>query len=278
LNFDNGHRQRQGQHNKRGRGRNNRRPGGGGSGGQHGGGNSINRVYESNGPDVKVRGTAQTIAEKYMQLGRDAHSSGDNVMAESYYQFAEHYFRVLQSAQPPGQTVSQILRRPGEEPEEEVEVAEGDDGASSPEGVADGGEAPAAGAEGEAASAGEGGQAAPQGDRRDFRPRGEEGREGRDRFRPRWQQRRDSRDRGPDSQPRDPHASAEGGEAGYNAPQADDAGEQGGNWEAPSFLKRPVPVVDATPGAEDAERRPPRSRRSRPTGEGSPPEPAADEE
>ena len=126
MNFDNGHRARQGQHNKRGRGRNNRRPGGGGGGGGHnnGGGNSANRVYESNGPDVKVRGTAQTVAEKYMQLGRDAQSSGDNVMAESYFQFSEHYFRVMAAAQPVGQPTTQ-LRRPEDEDFEE----EGGDGA-----------------------------------------------------------------------------------------------------------------------------------------------------
>jgi hypothetical protein len=76
------------QHNnKRGRNRN-RRNNGGGQGGS--GGNSANRVFDSNGPDVKLRGTAQTIAEKYMQLGRDAQASGDTVMAESYYQFADH--------------------------------------------------------------------------------------------------------------------------------------------------------------------------------------------
>src|SRR5918994_2769506 len=94
---------RQGQHshnhNKRSRGRGRGgRPGGGGGGGG-GGGNPINRVYESNGPDVKVRGTAQTIAEKYMQLARDAHSSGDTVMVESYNQHAEHYLRILAAAQ-----------------------------------------------------------------------------------------------------------------------------------------------------------------------------------
>ena len=50
----------------------NRRPSGGG-GGQPGG-SGANRVYDSNGPDVKLRGTAQTIAEKYMQLARDAQS------------------------------------------------------------------------------------------------------------------------------------------------------------------------------------------------------------
>lgn len=54
-----------------------------------------NHVFDSNGPDVRVRGTAQQLFEKYLQLGRDATSSGDRVMAESYFQHAEHYFRIL---------------------------------------------------------------------------------------------------------------------------------------------------------------------------------------
>ncbi|MGH2359085.1 MAG: DUF4167 domain-containing protein, partial [bacterium] len=94
-----GHQQ---NYNKRSRGRGRGgRPGGGGGGGggSGGGGNPINRVYDSNGPDVKVRGTAQTVADKYLQLARDAHSSGDIVMAESYYQHAEHYLRILAAAQ-----------------------------------------------------------------------------------------------------------------------------------------------------------------------------------
>ena len=84
------------------------RSGGGGGGG--GGGNNNNnnyrksqnpltRVYESNGPDVKIRGTASHIAEKYIQLARDSQSSGDPVAAENYYQHAEHYFRLIATAQ-----------------------------------------------------------------------------------------------------------------------------------------------------------------------------------
>lgn len=61
--------------------------------------NPLTRVYESNGPDVKIRGTASHIAEKYMQLARDAQASGDPVAAENYFQHAEHYFRVIASAQ-----------------------------------------------------------------------------------------------------------------------------------------------------------------------------------
>lgn len=79
---------RQGQNNsKRSRGRG-RKP-------QH----SANRAYDSNGPDVKIRGTAAHICEKYQQLARDAISAGDRVTAENYYQHAEHYYRLLMAAQ-----------------------------------------------------------------------------------------------------------------------------------------------------------------------------------
>jgi hypothetical protein len=79
---------RQGQQNRRGRGRG-RKPQ-----------NPLARNYESNGPDVKIRGTAAHIAEKYMSLARDAIASGDMVTAESYLQHAEHYNRIIMAAQP----------------------------------------------------------------------------------------------------------------------------------------------------------------------------------
>jgi hypothetical protein len=75
----------------RSRGRNNN------GGRKHG--NPLSRSYESNGPDVKVRGTASHVAEKYLQLARDAQASGDSVMAENYLQHAEHYFRIISAAQ-----------------------------------------------------------------------------------------------------------------------------------------------------------------------------------
>jgi hypothetical protein len=56
---------------------------------------SRNHVFDSNGPDMRLRGTAQQLFEKYLQLGRDATGAGDRVMAESYFQHAEHYFRIL---------------------------------------------------------------------------------------------------------------------------------------------------------------------------------------
>src|SRR5690242_7132862 len=61
--------------------------------------NPMTRVYESNGPDIKIRGTASHVAEKYVQLARDARSSGDPIAAENYYQHAEHYFRLIAAAQ-----------------------------------------------------------------------------------------------------------------------------------------------------------------------------------
>ncbi|PZM09438.1 DUF4167 domain-containing protein [Rhizobium tubonense] len=99
---------RPGQQNKRGRGRGNN---GGGSGGSSNnssnnnnnfnrkGSNPLTRTYDSSGPDVKIRGTAQHIAEKYSTLARDSHSSGDRVMAENYLQHAEHYYRIIAAAQ-----------------------------------------------------------------------------------------------------------------------------------------------------------------------------------
>src|SRR5262249_62239913 len=75
--------------NKRMRGRNNHRK-------SH---NPMVRVFESNGPDVKIRGNPSHIAEKYVQLARDGLTSGDPIAAENYYQHAEHYSRVIAAAQ-----------------------------------------------------------------------------------------------------------------------------------------------------------------------------------
>jgi hypothetical protein len=80
--------------NKRMRGRNRK-----GGGHHHHHQNPLSRMYESNGQDVKIRGTASHIAEKYLQLARDAQSSGDTIASENYYQHAEHYFRLIAAAQ-----------------------------------------------------------------------------------------------------------------------------------------------------------------------------------
>lgn len=76
-----------------------------GRGSRNGGGNfrspqtgvplNRNHVFDSNGPEQRARGTAQQLYDKYLQLGRDASSSGDRVLAESYFQHAEHYFRIV---------------------------------------------------------------------------------------------------------------------------------------------------------------------------------------
>ena len=108
---------------KRMRGRNHR-PGGGGGGGSggairhhSGGGVPLNRnhVFDSNGPEIRIRGTAQQLFEKYLQLGRDATSSGDRVTAEAFFQHAEHYFRILNAmnqAQQQGQQNGQTQQQP----------------------------------------------------------------------------------------------------------------------------------------------------------------------
>lgn len=107
---------RQGQNTRRSRGRggnNNNGGGGGGNGGGGGGGGSggggggqrrqnapmRHQTFDSNGPDVRIRGNAWQVYEKYQALARDAHSSGDRVMAESYSQHAEHYYRIIMQIQ-----------------------------------------------------------------------------------------------------------------------------------------------------------------------------------
>ena len=87
--------------------------------------NPLTRSYELSGPDVKIRGTAHHIGEKYLQLARDAQSSGDPVTAESYLQHAEHYFRLIAMAQQAQQqSVAGYQRQPGEAAAEEID---GDD-------------------------------------------------------------------------------------------------------------------------------------------------------
>jgi Domain of unknown function (DUF4167) len=80
---------RQGQQNRRGRGRSSNSNQG------RKGQNPLTRSFESTGPDVKIRGTPAHVAEKYMALARDATSSGDPVLAENYFQHAEHYNRII---------------------------------------------------------------------------------------------------------------------------------------------------------------------------------------
>jgi len=50
--------------------------------------------FDSNGPSVRVRGTAHQIFERYVALAREAATSDDRIAAENFYQHAEHYFRI----------------------------------------------------------------------------------------------------------------------------------------------------------------------------------------
>ncbi len=78
---------RHGTSNRRQRNRNN-------SGGRRNN-QSRTQVYDSNGPDVRIRGTAHQVAEKYLALAKDATSAGDRMVAENYFQHAEHYIRII---------------------------------------------------------------------------------------------------------------------------------------------------------------------------------------
>ena len=77
--------------NKRSRGRNNN------NNNNRRGGNNRSQVFDSNGPEVRIRGTAFQVNEKYMALAKDAASGGDLILAESYLQHAEHYQRIINS-------------------------------------------------------------------------------------------------------------------------------------------------------------------------------------
>src|SRR4029077_8565287 len=88
--------------------------------------NPLTRYYDSRGPDVRIRGTALHVAERYLQLARDANTASNPVAAENYLQHAEHYLRLMaaaQSEQLEGQTSD--LRATGRSPSEDF--ADSDD-------------------------------------------------------------------------------------------------------------------------------------------------------
>ncbi|MBT6656923.1 MAG: DUF4167 domain-containing protein, partial [Proteobacteria bacterium] len=93
-------------HTKRGRGRggNNNSS----SSNRRSGTPNRNQTFDSNGPEVRIRGNANQVLEKYLNLARDASTSGDRVLAESYFQHAEHYFRII----------SAFTDEPGADPDE----------------------------------------------------------------------------------------------------------------------------------------------------------------
>jgi hypothetical protein len=91
--------------NNRQRSRGGRNGGGGGGGGHHHKQHTHNpnrppnrnQIFDSSGPDVRVRGNAHQVFDKYQALAREAASSGDRIMAEAYWQYADHYFRMIQT-------------------------------------------------------------------------------------------------------------------------------------------------------------------------------------
>ena len=90
--------------------------------------NPLTRVYESNGPDVKIRGTPNHVADKYVQLARDAQASGDPVAAENYFQHAEHYFRLIAAAQEQFRQSHPYFRPEGEQRDDHFDAGEEDAG------------------------------------------------------------------------------------------------------------------------------------------------------
>jgi hypothetical protein len=140
---------------KRMRGRNHRPGGSGGGGGGGGAGGTVrhhpgggvplnrNHVFDSNGPEIRIRGTAQQLFEKYLQLGRDATSSGDRVTAEAFFQHAEHYFRILNAmnqAQQQGQPNGQAQQHPQANQRRNYQQGDGYQGNEDGQGDSDDGE------------------------------------------------------------------------------------------------------------------------------------------
>jgi len=83
-----------------------------------------NKHFESNGPDVKIRGSAQQILDKYLQYARDAQTSGDRVNAENYLQHAEHYLRLIATMQPKDKPRDQQEQKSAEDADANAENSE----------------------------------------------------------------------------------------------------------------------------------------------------------
>lgn len=231
--------------NRRSRGRNNRK-----------GPNPLTRSYESNGPDVKVRGTAAHVAEKYMSLARDAQASGDPVAAENYLQHAEHYNRIVMAAQAQFQQQPQFREGGSEEFYDDDRQMNGRprfefNGDGRPGGEEDGDER---------FDAGEGGE-----EDRGFRPPMQSRPYDQDQRGPRGPRndRFDRRDRDRDRQDRfdrgdRPDYRGEGGGRPERFQRAEEPQPEA--VAAPA----PPPVEEAAPAPRSEEAPPPRRRRGRP--------------
>jgi hypothetical protein len=111
--------------------------------GRRGNQNVRNQTFESNGPEGRIRGTAQQVLEKYLALARDAASAGEHIQAEAFYQHAEHYFRLLNS-DPNYQNRQGDQRRPTPADSDPASYADDDDDAQQG-GERSGGDKPAGG-------------------------------------------------------------------------------------------------------------------------------------
>jgi|tagenome__1003787_1003787.scaffolds.fasta_scaffold20784226_2 hypothetical protein len=218
--------------------------------------NPLTRSYESNGPDVKIRGTAQHIAEKYSQLSRDAQASGDPVAAENYLQHAEHYLRIIAAAQEQFRQQFGGYDRPYDDEGDEEPAGFGypQQGERPAPVQANGEDAPDIGLQPQPYDGRAENGARPQ---RFDRAYGQERGERSDR-----PERQDRRDRFPRGQaPQEPRRSDNGQNARHDAPRPDygrrdrrgEAGEGDANGGLPAFLTNPVrqPIaVEASPEVE----------------------------
>jgi hypothetical protein len=192
--------------------------------------NPMTRVYESNGPDIKIRGTASHVAEKYLQLARDARSSGDPVAAENYYQHAEHYFRLIATAQ---EQFRQNQQPRGDEP---ISNSSGDDSEDDGENFSNFGQEP-----GFVPQPPQPTFVRDRDGQRDHQPRDHQPRDNqpyqRDNQQPREHRERDHRPQ-PQYQPQP-----------QNQPQPVVVAEAGNVDRLPSFITGPQPQLTGAPGA-----------------------------
>jgi hypothetical protein len=218
---------RNGQNNKRMRNRNNNNNN---NNNNRRGQNPMTRVFESNGPDIKIRGTASHVAEKYVQLARDARSSGDPVAAENYYQHAEHYFRLIAAAQ------EQFRQNQPQQPRPDTEMTseEGDED----EGFSNFGQEPGF---------------VPAQQQQPFAPRDNGPRDHQQTYQPREQQ----------HQPREHHREQRNPPQ-YQQPPQPSVPDNGGVDRLPSFITGPQPQINGGQGGFEGnggERFPRRRRR-----------------
>ena len=244
---------RNGQNNKRMRNRNNNSNNNNNNSSSNNnnrrGQNPMTRVFESNGPDIKIRGTASHVAEKYVQLARDARSSGDPVAAENYYQHAEHYFRLIAAAQ-------EQFRQNQPQPRTDNEMPAAEEGEDEGENFSHFGQEP--------------GFVPPQPFVRDNNPR---------------EQRGDGQPSQRDQQPRENYREREHRPQPQYQPQPQPQpviADTGGVDRLPSFITGPQPQVNGPGGFEgggSGERFPRRRRRPhgpRPDGMAAPATPSED--